>query len=356
MSSPPTSHTKQNTEASTKGNSTTSAIKNEESQLCKYSGVTDWKEHVHADLQPLLKNNEDVIFDSWLKVRLVSALMSIPVKITEDGVAVKKIKGVGHYFYPTNGEKKNKAKSSILWIHGGGRIMGSSGGMTSIVVTKMVKVFGVPVLSVQHRLAPRHPFPAALDDAYDAYNWLVEHFQNEEGDDVKISVGGESAGGGLAAELCQRLLDESKSSTSSKTPQPVCQLLIYPMLDDRTCSNDSLTKMPPHLIWNNASNQYAWKSYFGKKHNPGDEEVPQYASAARREDLSNLPPCYILVGDLDLFHDECIKYSNRLKDYAVETELDVVVGGYHAFWSMGKDEQILAEVWERLEIFGKKYM
>jgi len=60
----------------------------------------------------------------------------------------------------------------------------------------------------------------------------------------------------------------------------------------------------------NASNQYAWKSYFGKKHNPGDEDVPQYASAAiGGEDLSNLPPCYILVGELDLFHDECIKYS-----------------------------------------------
>lgn len=328
-----------------------------------FTNITDWSEHAHPELKPLLKNVKEVNFNSWLKVKLMSALMSIPIPIKQAGVGSKKFKGQGVYFYPTNdendGEAPNDNCAAALWLHGGGRIMGSAGGMLDEVCHRIVVMFNIPVLSVQYRLAPRHPFPAPLDDCYDAYKWLGHHLTDSSSSpDIvpKIAVGGESAGGGLAAELCQRLLDESRDNSQTTNHLPACQLLIYPMLDDRTCINDTISNMPPHLLWNQTSNKYAWKSYLGKKHNPGDENIPMYAAASRRECLKELPPCYMLCGDLDIFYEECTEYARRLKDESVETDFHVVEGGFHACVSMGREEEPIVEVWERFQTFGKKHL
>lgn len=114
--------------------------------------------------------------------------------------------------------------------------------------------------------------------------------------------------------------------------------------------------MPPHLVWNNKSNNYAWKSYLGRKYKPGDETIPQYAAASRRTDLSGLPPCYILIGDLDLFHEECKEYATRLEEYGVETKLDEIVGGFHGMMSMDLNDQPIVDAWKRCHAFSKKYM
>ncbi|KAL3761142.1 hypothetical protein ACHAWU_002392 [Discostella pseudostelligera] len=320
--------------------------------------IKNWKDHVHPELKPLMRWILDFSVNSWWKAHLLHVLLRLPVPVSA-GVQVRKIKGIGAYFYPAGADddddddeqssKNNSPSSAILWIHGGGRIVGSpSGGGTAASCSKLVTKFGIPVLSAEYRLAPNHAHPAALDDIISAYHWLAKKCRGG-----KIAVGGESAGGGLAAELCQRLLDEQ---SEMNVPLPVCQLLIYPMLDDRTCENESHSKVPPHLVWNNTSNHYAWSCYLGPDYKPGDENLPKYASASRREDLSGLPPAWIHVGDLDLFHEECIEYSRRLKYHGVETELVLTKGGFHGMMSMGTNEQPVLEVWDSLHGFGKEYL
>ncbi len=322
--------------------------------------INNWKDRVHPELKPLTRWLFDFSVDSWWKVHLLHVLLRLPVPVAE-GVQMRTIQGIGAYFFPpgANGDgevddeeednKNNSPSSAILWIHGGGRIVGSaSGGSTAGFCSKLVSKFGVPVLSAEYRLAPNHSHPAALDDIIRAYQWLAKKCRGG-----KIAVGGDSAGGGLAAELCQRLLDEM---SERNVPLPVCQLLIYPMLDDRTCVNETHSKVTPHLLWNHKSNHYAWSCYLGPNYKPGDDNLPKYASASRREDLSGLPPAWIHVGDLDLFHEECIEYSRRLQNHGVETELVLTKGGFHGMMAMGTNEQPVVEVWDSLHGFGKGYL
>merc|ERR1711920_847972 len=196
----------------------------------------------------------------------------------------------------------------------------------------------------------KHPFPAALNDVENSYKWLAKRLSdNCTNDDMRILVAGESAGGGLAAELCQKLFDESF------TPQPSAQLLLNPMLDDRTSLHHD-NSIPPHLVWNHTSNLFAWKSYLGPNTQPGDgdERIPKYAAAARRKDLSGLPPAWISVGDLDLCCPESKAYANRLQRANVTTEYVEVKGGYHGMFGTAKgDEEKIVSAWSSFREFGK---
>ena len=107
------------------------------------------------------------------------------------------------------------------------------------------------------------------------------------------------------------------------------QLLIYPMLDDRTGSS---RKVPPHIggfIWTAESNVFGWTSLLGVP--AGSNKVPPGSVPSRVENLAGLPPAFIGVGGIDLFVDENIEYARRLNAAGVPTELHVVPGGYHAF-------------------------
>lgn len=334
----------------------------------------NWEESVNPELQPLLRRNPfiawPITIDSKWKAGLNNAIMHIPGFVPR-GVKVTKVKGVGAYYSPSKPTEEGAAGRAVLWIHGGGRIMGSASGVPeSAACSRIVQRLGVPVLSARYRLATRHPFPAALDDLRGAYEWLAGRIAESEGSDdgasgaaeSRIAVGGDSGGAGLAAELCQRILDEGQravataSSAEPTAPLPVCQLLIYPMLDDRTCVDASLSKLPPHLTWNFRENAYAWSCYLGPGHEPGDETLPEYASASRRTDLSGLPPAFILVGDLDLFHAECVDYARRLKDDGVETELVEIKGGFHGMMTLPQSDDIrpVVEGWERFLTFAQK--
>ena len=315
-------------------------------------------ERVDPELRALLKKMPaTTTFNRQWKINIFTFLMSIPGP-TLKGVKSTKIKGgVGRLYFPRHKEKdsiNSTGGAALIWIHGGGRIMGSASGATeSIVCSKLVKRLGVPVLSASYRLAPKHPFPAALDDLHASYEWLAQYLK-EEHSDVRIAVAGESAGGGLAAELCQRLLDESKNGGA--LPNPVAQLLLYPMLDDRTCVNKRKANGPPNFVWNSTSNQYGWSSYLGPDHKPGDVKIPEYAAAARRDDLSSLPPAWIVAGDLDLFRDECKAYADRLEGAGVKTKYVELSGAFHGFFVMGKDEEPVVTVWESFVEFGRRHL
>ncbi len=177
------------------------------------------------------------------------------------------------------------------------------------------------MVSVRYGLAPEHPFPVALDQLTAAWDWLQAGADGLCAAPDRVALGGESAGGGLAAALAQRLLD-------TRPTQPIAQWLFAPMLDDRTAADRSLDAVD-HRIWNNVMNRVGWSAYLGDE--PGSPALPEYAAPARRQDLRGLSPVYLAVGDIELFHDEVVDYGARLTGAGVPVTLDVVPGGPHGF-------------------------
>ncbi|MDN4174649.1 alpha/beta hydrolase [Nocardioides sp. SOB77] len=219
---------------------------------------------------------------------------------------------------PTSG--RPEPSGALVWIHGGGTIMGTAA-QDDRLCSELARDVGVVVVSVEYRLAPEHPFPAPLDDCAAALAWLHEHAVELGVDPERIAVGGASAGGLLAASLAQRATDEGL---------PVAfQLLVYPMLDDRTvlCTEHGGRG---RFLWTPASNRFAWTSFLGRPPAEDGTGLPAYAVPARRVDLADLPPAWIGVGDLDLFHDEDLEYAARLRAAGVACDVHVEPGMYHA--------------------------
>jgi len=208
----------------------------------------------------------------------------------------------------------------LLWMHGGGYVIGRPEQDDASCV-QYVRDLGITVISVDYRCAPKHPFPAGLDDCYAALKWISSHAQELNIDPDHIAVGGNSAGGGLAAALAQLALDR-------KEVKIAFQLLIYPMLDDRTVLRTDIDDSS-NITWHQKDNQFGWESYLGQE--CGADDVPAYSVPARRADLSGLPPAWIGVGSLDIFHDEDVAYAQRLKEYSVECDLHIVPGAFHGF-------------------------
>jgi acetyl esterase/lipase len=211
-----------------------------------------------------------------------------------------------------------RPSGALLWIHGGGFVLGRPEGDAELC-SRMARDLGIVVVAVRYRLAPEHPFPAGLDDCAAALRWLHGAAAGLGVDPTRIAVGGASAGGGMAAALVQRACDEGV---------PVrFQLLVYPMLDDRTVLRRSHAGRG-RLVWTPRSNAFGWTSLLGAR--PGTAEPPPYAVPARRADLTGLPPAWIGVGDLDLFHDEDLEYARQLEEAGVPVEVVVEPGMYHA--------------------------
>lgn len=208
---------------------------------------------------------------------------------------------------------------AVLWIHGGGFIMGSPA-QEDAMATMLARELGATVVAPAYRLAPEHPFPAAMDDLYATLAWLHANAEALCIRADRIAVAGVSAGGGLAAGLTLLARDRGELPVAF-------QLLVYPMLDDRTVART--LDGTNHRLWTASSNRFGWTSYLGRE--PGGADVPAYASPARAESLAGLPPTWIGVGTFDLFHDEDVAYAQRLAAAGVPTELEVVPGVFHGF-------------------------
>lgn len=211
-------------------------------------------------------------------------------------------------------------RPAMLWLHGGGYVMGEPE-QDMALMGRILDRLDMVIVSVEYRLAPEHPFPAALDDAHVALTWLAERAPELRVDPARVAVGGQSAGGGLAAALVQRAIDQGPI-------RPAFQLLIYPMLDALTTRRREFGRQV-QFVWTPASNRFGWRSYLGRDPQQGD--YPAYAVPARRSNLSGMPPAWIGVGTLDLFHDEDVAYGRRLAEAGVACDLCIVEGGYHAF-------------------------
>ena len=220
-----------------------------------------------------------------------------------------------------DGTGGQKGCPAYLHMHGGGfvggRVDGGPGALQDIAAA-----CGALVVSVDYRLAPETAFPGALEDNYATLRWMNLNAASLGIDPKRIAIGGESAGGGHAAMLAIAARDRGEYALAF-------QLLIYPMLDDRTGSTHPAPEHIGHFLWNSGSNRFGWESLLGMA--PGSPNPPAGSVPARVKDLSGLPPTFIGVGALDLFVDEDVDYARRLIAAGVSTELLVVPGAYHGF-------------------------
>lgn len=222
-----------------------------------------------------------------------------------------------------------RSDGALLWIHGGGYVIGAAS-VDDALCAQIAEALGAIVVSAEYRLAPRHRYPAALDDCHAVWRWMLAEATVLGIDKRRMAIAGMSAGGGLAAALVQRVCDE-------EGPEPAAQVLMAPMLDDRTAAHRQLDSLD-HPVWDNTLNRFGWRSYLGRE--PGAVEVSSHAAPARREDLSGLPPAWIGVGSIELFHDEDVAYAGRLEAAGVPVTLEIVPGAPHGFEAWGRETAI----------------
>lgn len=212
-------------------------------------------------------------------------------------------------------------RPAILHTHGGGYIVGSA--KASIApCQEIARQLDCVIVTVDYRLAPETTYAGSVADNHAALQWLHAQAAELGVDPARIALLGESAGGGHAALLA--LMARDRRSV------PLCaQVLIYPMLDDRTGSTRSVPPFIGRIGWDATANVFGWQSFLGRK--PGGRDVPAAGVPARVADLSGLPPTFIGVGSIDLFVDEDIDFSRRLIASGVPTELVVTPGAFHGF-------------------------
>ncbi len=221
-------------------------------------------------------------------------------------------------FQPTLNAKPKDKTPAILWIHGGGYITGMARMIYMSRAIVLVKKYGAVVVTPEYRLSNEAPYPAALEDCYAALKYLKEHCDEFGANSSQIMVGGESAGGGLAAALCMYARDKGEVNIAFQMP-------LYPMIDNLDTESSRDNHAP---VWNTKLNHFGWKKYLGDLYG---KDVPPYAAAARQTDYSNLPPAYTFVGDIEPFYCETLTYIDNLKSAGIEAKVDVYPNCFHAF-------------------------
>ena len=222
--------------------------------------------------------------------------------------------------YSPQGKEMSQPATGVLWIHGGGYFTGMAS-MAGFLgrAPSLVKKFGAVVVSPAYRLGRKGRYPNALNDCYDALRYMVMHASELGINPNQIFVGGESAGGGLAAALCMLARDRQEVHIAFQMP-------LYPMIDDR----DTESSKDNHSIgWNTRWNHFGWRIYLGPLY--GTDEVPAYAAAARQKDFSHLPPAYTFVCTAEPFYCETLDFVAALRREGIEAQVDVYKGLFHAF-------------------------
>ncbi|MGM9857893.1 MAG: alpha/beta hydrolase [Bacilli bacterium] len=215
--------------------------------------------------------------------------------------------------------KQDELSPGVLWIHGGGYFVGMKEMVYMSRAINLVKNFNAVVISPGYRLAPLHPYPAAINDCYDSLLYMLENADKYHINKDQIMVGGESAGGGLAIALTYMARDKKEVNIAYQMP-------LYPMMDNL----DTLSSKDNHgKVWNTKRNHFGWKMYLRK--DAKKEDLEPYASPARQKDYSYLPPAYTFVGNEEPFYEETRIYIENLKNAGIEASMDVYPSNMHAF-------------------------
>ena len=217
----------------------------------------------------------------------------------------------------------------VLWIHGGGYAIGAPE-QSLATARRLVTATNCVVVLPDYRLSVEAPYPAALDDCYDALLWLRDSAAELGVADDRLAVGGESAGGGLTAAVTLHARDRGEVAVAFQVP-------LYPMIDDRPTASSRDNHLP---VWNTATNDAAWDLYLGPLRGG---EVPASAAPARATDLGGLPPTLTFVGDIEPFHDEVVDWCERLRAAGVPVTSRVFPGAFHGFDLVSPSAQVSRE-------------
>lgn len=214
--------------------------------------------------------------------------------------------------------RPKEARGAIVWLRGGGFVMGDLETEHPWAV-RIAKSSGAVVLSVDYRRAPEHPYPAALEDTYAVLGWAAQNSSLLGIDPMGIAIGGHGAGATLAAAAALRARDE-------RGPALRFQLLNQPAFDDRqqTWSAQRFTDTP---FMTRAKASASWRHYLGAMVNTS--AVSPYAAPARASDLAGLPPAYIATAQFDPNRDEAIDYGLRMLRANVPVDLHQWAGTFH---------------------------
>jgi acetyl esterase/lipase len=214
-------------------------------------------------------------------------------------------------------EPSSTPRPGYVQIHGGGFVLGDLDTFEQAPVD-IAAALGAVVVAPDYRLAPEHPFPAGLEDCYATLEWLAANAGELGVDTDRIGVGGESAGGGLAAGVA--LLARDRNGPALRF-----QLLDIPELDDRL-DTPSMIEFVDTPLWNRPAAELSWKYYLS-----GAPDVLglQYAAPSRAEDLTGLPPAFVSTCEFDPLRDEGLIYAQRLVAAGVRTELHLYPGTFH---------------------------
>jgi acetyl esterase/lipase len=220
----------------------------------------------------------------------------------------------------SDGVNKNTKSPAVVQIHGGGMFLGQASAFAGTVST-LVAATGFPFFSVEYTLAPEATGSAQPEECLAAIKWVQENAEKFGVDPARVAVYGDSAGGGIAASTA--LLARARTLN----PPLAKQILIYPMLDDRTLVPDEA--IAELALWKYEENKTGWGARRGQ--DLGKDDHDGFSVPARAKDLSGLPRTYIDVGTLDIFRDEDLLYVERLVKSGVEVELHLYPGVPHAF-------------------------
>jgi acetyl esterase len=211
---------------------------------------------------------------------------------------------------------------ALVYFHGGGWLVGSLN-THDVVCRALANRAGCIVVSVDYRLAPEHSFPAAIDDAEAATRWVAANASELGVDTDRVAVGGDSAGGNLAAAVALTLRDTGG-------PRLAYQLLIYPVTDHNFLTRSYVENGEGYRLTRSAMEHY-WKLYLGSAGDADD----QRASPLRAASLANLPPACVATAEYDPLLDEGRAYAERLREAGVPVEYREYAGLVHGFVAQG---------------------
>jgi len=207
----------------------------------------------------------------------------------------------------------------LVNFHGGGFVFEGSASHYRLAMA-YAKGARCKVIYVRYRLAPRHPFPIPQEDCYAALCWVYDHADELAIDRARIGVCGDSAGGTLTATACMMARDRGAAV------QPLFQLLVYPWLDGRNCS-ESYRRFTDTPMWNSTLSKKV-----GPLINPDPSATPlAYQSPVEAGSLAGLPAAYVEVAEFDCLHDDGVLYAELLQKAGVESELHETKGTMHGF-------------------------
>ncbi|RLN68840.1 hypothetical protein BBJ28_00002723 [Nothophytophthora sp. Chile5] len=232
----------------------------------------------------------------------------------------------------------NEKHAAILYYHPGGLVYGNRFHGLSAFAEYLSSCHAI-IIAPEYRLAPEHPSPASIEDAFATYKWVGENLADLHIDPTRLMLASISGGGVLCAGVT--LLAREHGGPS------VCgQLLSMPMLDDRNESTSARQFGRDGGIWSGRSNTFAWTCFLGSRR--GTDDVKDHEAPGRATNLAGLPSAYLEVGSAEVFRDEVVAYASKLWACGVQAELHVWAGGCHAFDVMLPQTELSKKaVWTR---------